>query len=243
MFTKPSLRRLPLEGTQNTRELGGYPCPGGSTRWGVYLRSDNPGALTPADIAYLQAYGLTDAVDLRHPRECAEQPSALALCGGFAAVNLPLIEHLRDISFEGDVPGSMAGLYIALLDEAAPRLAGVLRVLARAKGGALFHCAVGKDRTGVVAMLLLKLAGVANADVVADYAATDIYMTEVFEAQKRVFTSEIEEYVLKSHPTSMHRTLRHLKETYGTAEDYLLGAGLAAGDIARIREKFVEPAL
>ncbi len=105
----------------------------------------------------------------------------------------------------------------------------------------VFHCAVGKDRTGVVAMLLLKLAGVQDADVVADYAATDIYMTEVYEAQKRVFMGDIEDYMLKSHPASMRRALRHLQETYGSAEAYLLGASLAEADIARIREKFIQP--
>ena len=237
------LRRLPLAGTDNTRDIGGYPCPGGAVRWGAFVRSDCPEALTEADVDYLRAYGVTDVVDLRREDETKQFPSALAAAPGFALHHISLNNSIHGLDFEGDVPGSMAGLYMLLLDEAQPQIAQVINALANAPGGALFHCAVGKDRTGVIAMLLLKLAGVSDADIIADYAVTDIYMREAYSAQQSVFSqADIPAYILRSRPISMERVLRHLHETYGTAQEYLQKCGLSASALAALGKKLVQPA-
>lgn len=242
MQTPYPMRRLPLAGTKNTRDLGGYPCDGGATRWGVFLRSDNPAALTAADLEALRAFGVTDTIDLRRAEECARSPSLLCGAPGVAAHQLPLVHTLSDGAFEGDVPGSMSGMYIDLLDNRRTQVAQVMEALAEARGTALFHCAVGKDRTGVVAMLLLKLAGVANMDVVADYAVTDIYMREIFDAQVMAFQNfDIPDYILRSIPASMERVLAHLEENYGNTGDYLRGCGIPAARLERLREKFIQP--
>lgn len=239
MHISQGLRRLPLEGVRNTRDLGGYPCAGGATRWGVFLRSDVPRQLTPGDIEYLKAYGLTSVVDLRRDDERQVHPSLLANSEGIEVRNLSVNESFN-LDFEGDLPGSMAGLYISMLDRSAPAFVQVMQALADARGTALFHCAVGKDRTGVVAMFLLALAGVAEPDIVADYAVTDIYMRQIFDLQVRALQDEgVPDHVLRSIPASMERTLLHLNETYDGAERYLLDAGLAPQSIAAIREKFV----
>lgn len=240
MDNRKHLRRLPLAGAQNTRDLGGYPCAGGATRWGVFLRSDSPARLTEADLRYLAAYGVRAAVDLRSPQEGAAQPSRLASCPDFTVHNVSLNVNIEGIDYEGDLPGSMAGLYIALLDGCRPEITRVMQLLAQAEGGALFHCAVGKDRTGVIAMLLLKLAGVADDDVVADYAVTDIYFCEMLKAQAAVFAGQLPDHVLYSRPASMRRALRHLQECCGGAEAYLLACGLTPETLAAIRDKFVE---
>ena len=236
------MRRIPLQGTQNTRDLGGYPCEGGTTRWGVFLRSDSPHELTPADLRTLQQYGVRNTLDLRSPEECQAQPSALAAAGDFSCHQVSLSDQLLTADYEGDTPGSMAGLYITLLDDAMPELKLVMRILANAEGGTLFHCAVGKDRTGVVAMLLLSLAGVANADIVADYAITDIYMREVFNSFLKEMRGhpDFQEYRIHSAPKSMWRVLGHLYDVHGGPESYLLSAGLSVDEIDRLRGKFVD---
>lgn len=235
-------RRLPLAGAKNARDLGGYPCPGGTTRWRAFVRSDNPGALTPEDIAYLQAYGVNASIDLRHPDECLRSPSSLASAPGFVYHPVSVNNEFTDLDFEGDVPGSMSGFYIALMDKAPEAMARVFRLMAEAEGGVLFHCAVGKDRTGLVAMLLLQLAGVGDTDIVADYAVTDIYMKEIFDAQAAAFKNDhVPDYVLRSKPVSMHRTLAHLHQRYRDAAGYFAAIGLTEAEIALLKDRLVEP--
>ncbi len=234
-------RRLPLEGTQNTRDLGGYPCENGAiTRWGVFLRSDSPHGMTSQDVDHLLAYGVSNAIDLRTNDERKRSPSVLESAEAFSAYHVSMSDQMHATNFEGDLPGSMSGLYISLLDESGKDIARIFTILAEAETGVLFHCAVGKDRTGVVAMLLLKLAGVNDADVVADYSITEIYMHEVFSAESLALEKrDIPTFVLRSMPDSMRRVLKHLEETYQSAEKYLLSIGLTQGQIDSIRQKFV----
>ncbi len=234
------LRRLPLTGAQNTRDLGGYPCTGGTTRWGIFLRADSPHRLTGKDLTFLKDYGVRTAIDLRSDAERAQRPSALTTAAGFTPHHVCMTDQMNANNFEGDLPGSMSGLYISLLDNAGADIASVFRILATAQGGTLFHCAVGKDRTGVIAMLLLGLAGVSTEDIVADYSITEIYMREIFDEQLKTFQGyEIPAHVLRSLPESMTRVLDHLQENHHSAEAYLLKAGLSEQDLAAIREKFI----
>lgn len=240
METIKPLRRLPLQGTSNTRDLGGYPCAGGVTRWRAFVRSDRPDSLTAEDLAFLKAYGVANAVDLRGDTECQRRPSRLDEAAGFTLLHVPISDQIHDIDYEGDLPGSMSGLYIELLDNVGADIARVFRFFAGATGGCLFNCTVGKDRTGVVAMLLLSLAGVADADIVADYMMTEVYMRSFIG--DHMAEQEIPLYVLRSKPDSMWRALEHLNGTWGGAEKYLLGVGLSADELATIKARLVEPA-
>lgn len=242
-MNRKHLRRLPLEGSPNTRELGGYPCVGGgSTRWGVFLRSSSPHGMTPADLQYVSDYGVTTTVDLRSEEERTANPSRLESDERFAGFHVSMSDQIHSVNFEGDMPGTMSGLYINLLDNSRADIARVVRILAEGEEGCLFHCAVGKDRTGVIAMLLLGLAGVADADIVADYVVTEIYIRELMETSLAAMTErDIPTHVLRSIPESMWRVLQHLHETYGSAREYLLGAGLSGERLDGLCAKLVEP--
>lgn len=240
MATIKPVRRLPLQGTKNTRDIGGYPCAKGTVQWGVFVRSDNPGFLTAKDVEYLRDYGVADVVDLRREEEASNHPSVLVGAEGFTVHPISVSHEHHFNNIEGDVPGSMSGLYIAILEESKAEVAQVMRVFANAPGAVLFHCAVGKDRTGIMAMLLLDLAGVNEADIVADYAVTEIYMREIYEAQREVFlTQEVPDYVLRSRPASMTRVMAHLRDNYGTARGYLQEIGLTAAELERLEARLV----
>ncbi len=242
MTNHTHLRRLPLCGTSNTRELGGYPCCGGHTEWGVFLRSDLPENLSEGDVSLLREYGVRSVLDLRRHSERTAQPCALCGTEGFMLHELSINDNIDSIDFEGDVKGSMSGLYIFLLEHSGAAIADIFKFFAQEDGGILFHCAAGKDRTGVIAMLLLKLAGVSDEDVTADYAITDIYKNEPLNTTHNTFTgAPMQEYVLRSKPESMRRTLRHLQEKYGDAESYLLQAGADAQALWEIKRRFVKP--
>ena len=140
---------------------------------------------------------------------------------------------------------TLGELYVQLLDGAGDELLRVFTVLAADRGdgeaAALFHCAAGKDRTGVVAGLLLSLAGV-HADVIAeDYALTSAciapIMEELREGRPESVSDEQYEHFLGSDPDHMYTMLRHLDEQYGGAERYLRTIGVADEQIMRLKEK------
>ena len=241
------VRRLPLAGAPNTRDLGGYPCQGGMTRWGMFLRSASPANFLPEDIEALKQYGLTAVVDLRSDDECSRQPSKLLGVEGLKIHRIPLLDQINSANFEGDLPGSMSGLYISLLNKNGNDFVRIFEIFAEEEGCVLFNCTAGKDRTGMAAMLLLGLAGVNESDIEADYAMTEIYMAASFNNQKEELkkigiSQSVPEFVFRSMPESMRRTSRHLRENWGSAEGYLLDAGLPEETIERVKKKFVVPA-
>ena len=172
--------RLPLEGAHNVRELGGYPVAGGGqTHYHRFLRSDGLSALTPSDVEFLHAYGVRLVLDLRDPDEAAMNPDVF-LGDDVTVANVPLLAF--DISdkealekrFASEVP-TYEFFYDLMLSKK-PQLAQCFRLIAQAPKDAcvLFHCAVGKDRTGILAMLLMALAGCDKWDCVANYVPTRV---------------------------------------------------------------------
>ena len=185
------MRRLPLSGSFNTRDLGGFAAAGcRTTCWFKLYRSDSPAGLTAEDWEYLTDRGLCAVVDLRGKRETAARP--VRTPAGVIYQPLPLRFHGKDLSVRGEagIPhradGSVAldDILEALIPDYAKTfqfsLAAVVQILhflleKLPHGGVLFHCSAGKDRTGIVAATVLFLCGVATDDIVADYAVSEIY--------------------------------------------------------------------
>lgn len=234
---------LPLSGARNVRDLGGYSLKdGGTTAQGVFLRADGLHSLTGADWNALDEYGVGRVVDLRGVEEAQRQPDAIPGSCGIEYFHVPLLDQMNSSGFQGPLPASMGELYCALLDDSAADLGRVMELLARqSEGAALFHCSAGKDRTGVVTMLLLELAGVPDEEILADYSVSETYMQELFAWQKRAAAEagiQIPDYMLQSRPEEMRRTLEHLHQTYGSAEAYLLGpAGRTQAEVETLRER------
>lgn len=247
-------RPLSLEGAGNVRDLGGYPfsMPNGArgvTAHGAFLRGDALGNLTEGDVDELEGRGVATVVDLRGSIE--EERSRDPFGEGsrhpeVCLVRVPLLDQMNSSDFMGRLPSDMFAVYRMILDRQARELGRVLEVLADAKGAALFHCSAGKDRTGVVAMLLLKLAGVPDDAVIADYAATEAYMRPRFEAQMAQLAQagiEVPASMFGSKPEDMRRTLAHLRDAYGSAERYALEqAGCDASVVDGIRAKLSDRA-
>src|SRR5688572_11475261 len=169
--TRP--RVLGWDGCLNARDLGGYPTRNGQeTRWGAIVRSDNLTPLTAAGRQALVAYGVRTVIDLRRPSETAEFANPYAEPGphDVAYANVPFERPAADPDRE---PDSLAAQYRWMLDTFPGGVAAIVTAIARAPaGGVLIHCMGGKDRTGLIAALLLDLAGVERAVIGEDYALT-----------------------------------------------------------------------
>ncbi len=235
-------RDFKLEGALNCRELGGISTAGGgATAKGRFLRIDSPHALTEADLERLYAYGVRLAVDLRTEAECQRAPSALVGYRDVVYANIPLVDNVQSAGGLGPLPDSMGALYVEMLDLSGGAIASVLRLLAACPMCAMFNCTAGKDRTGVIAMLLLLAAGVGEETVCADYALSYDNLKEQVALQKRqiklAFGADIPDHVFRSDPEQMRTAIDHLNLRYGGARAYLTHIGLSDAEKASLLNK------
>ncbi|MFI0737538.1 tyrosine-protein phosphatase [Streptomyces sp. NPDC021100] len=169
-------RHLTFERLHNFRDLGGYPTRDGAVvRWGRLYRSDSLGKLAGADLERFLELGVGTVIDLRYPWEidaagrAPEHPS-------YTWHNLSIEHRPYDQAALGpDVaPGPyLAERYLEVAHDGAAELRRALDVIAEpGEGAVVFHCASGKDRTGLLAALLLILLGVEEADAVEDFTLT-----------------------------------------------------------------------
>jgi protein-tyrosine phosphatase len=114
-----------------------------------------------------------------------------------------------------------------------------------APGGVLIHCFAGKDRTGMSVALLLSVAGVSDEDISDDYALTTLNLDGLIRDWLYTIVDEVERERMRKLATpsreAMLDTLAYVHERYGSAEQYLLSAGVSAEHIARIKERLLEP--
>lgn len=172
MSDEPGLR---VEGLHNVRDLGGRPRRGGGTTpSGVFVRSEQPDLVRAPGWAALRAHGVRTVVDLRQPGERRSHRAAVP--DGIADLH---VDHdgLEHEAFWADYwDNGLVGTPLYYLPHIAAmpeRTVAVLSAIATAPEGAvLFHCAGGRDRTGLIAAVLLTLAGVEEDAIVADYLET-----------------------------------------------------------------------
>ena len=141
------------------------------------------------------------------------------------------------------IPERLSDLYITILNTHQEKIREVMERIVERKGEPIvFHCAVGKDRTGVIAMLLLRLAGVPEEIIVADYSVSAENMKSVFEEQRKIFQQkgiEVPEVLLSSPKEEMEKTLDYLKSTWGDVETYLKECGVEVEDLEKLKKVLV----
>lgn len=235
-------RLLPMEGARNIRDLGGYAARDGVTRPNVFFRGDSTADLTEEDVARLRERNLTLVIDLRSTLETVHAPSRL-LRPGILYRNIPMLDHINSGPMAGKFPASMGEMYMGLLEHSREDYREIFTLLSQSQGAALFHCTAGKDRTGMVAMLLLLLAGVPEKQVAEDYVATDAFLRDSFEAQIQAFARKgirLPAHLLRADRENIVFAMEGLKERFGGAERYLLDCGVTPDKLKAILERFVQ---
>ncbi|MDB5530306.1 MAG: protein tyrosine/serine phosphatase [Devosia sp.] len=232
-------RHLTLPNTHNVRDLGGYArTHGGITQWRRVLRGDSLFHLSQVGRDQLLAEGLSLVIDLRGPGELASAPNPFADDASVVYRNIALFDALSPIAI-ADTPFDMAARYRDALDRCGDRIAQVLGAIAGApEGMVLFHCTVGKDRTGIVAALLLLLADVAEDDIITDYALTATLAAPMLDrlrlaARERAVDMAHLDLVLASDATTMQAMLAHLRNQHGGIANYCHASGLGIAEIDR----------
>ncbi len=250
-MTDVATRRLTWDACLNVRDLGGHPTVGGRTRWGALVRADTLCRLTPRGRAAVVDYGVGTVVDLRAAWELELAPNPFAgateSAGPPRYLNLPLSDS-TDTSLQTALRDAAGHREInrLILDRCAAHLAAIVRAVADAPaGGILVHCHAGKDRTGLVVAMLLALADVPEDVIAEEYALSEAYLKELYDAELERFTGSAAERarmveLMRSDPATILDSLSHLRAAHGDVRAYLLAAGLAARDLERVRARLVE---
>jgi len=238
-----SKRELQIEIAYNVRHIGGYQAARGVTNHNI-VRSAGLQRLTERGLGALADAGITTIVDLRSTVERTEQGAPDSARFGIRNVHNPIWEADASPAGLGDAFDGYAPIYRAMLDSGASAYRRLFETIVESPEGVLFHCAAGKDRTGVAAALLLELAGVADADIIDDYALSASLLAPMFaEFAPRMAERGIDaakaRRLMASDPEDITDTLAHLRDRHGNAEGYMRSIGMSPGAIEDLNARLV----
>ena len=246
-------RHLKVEGAFNVRDLGGYETrEGRRTQWRRFLRADCLDKIEGAHLTSRIDGGLRTVVDLRGVREAHEKPSVFH--GSTTAPTYINVDLMGDPDPANDPanwprppepPQRYLALYTSWLDDRQESIRTVLSSFTESDAlPALFNCHAGKDRTGVIAALLLGLAGVPDETIIADYALSgpNLWPREMAafrethgeDCSMEDFSAEV------SSARSMELTLDYLNERYGGIPTYLTTIGLSSDELESLRKALLD---
>ena len=244
-------RELNFDGLPNVRDLGGIPLAdrSGVVDCGRVLRSASPQLLTEQGAEQLIAYGVKTVIDLRSPTEAETEGSGPLTRhyndGTLQRINVALLSDMQrktDPVGTADAVEDPSQHYINYLADPSPfiRISRALLDATAQGGSVLLHCALGKDRTGVSAAVLLDVAGADHGSVVHDYDWTRHHVRQIVErlgatgSYRRDFTTPDWDS-LAPQPAGIAGMLEWLHQRFGGAGDYLHQGGLDLSELAQLR--------
>jgi protein-tyrosine phosphatase len=245
-------RWIDLDGADNMRDLGGLEVTGGGrTRFDRLLRSGTLQDLTADDVSRLvKDMGVHTVLDLRLPDEAEREGSALADIPVVRYLSLPLSSagRIRADAVADAAEIDIVAHYVALLEGSSENIVTAARVFTdEVNLPAVFHCAAGKDRTGVLAAVVLDAVGVGSAAIVADYALTQQRMRQISERLLRLETYREMRALSKgikgagtADEASMAAFLDQLHGQYGSGAGYLTAHGMDSSELAALRATLVQ---
>ena len=258
--TEPHSRRrcLPLQGTPNFRDMGGYTgADGRSVKWGYLFRSGQLSTLSPSDRDLLGELGLHLVCDFRRVEEQARDPSLLPVPGP-QVVSLPIApgsngSFLEEAGSSGAVDrramfGFMVDINRDFAVQQVETYASMFELLLESEDTRmLVHCAAGKDRTGFAAAIILLALGVSRATVMEDYLLTAQYFhpqREIERLREKYGMEDLDTEaimpVLEVHPEYLQAGFDAIDAEFASLEDYLDQAlGVDEGKREVLRQRYL----
>ena len=232
-------RRLAFPQLLNARDLGGCPTlDGGRTRFRSLVRADDLAQLNEAGLKALADYGIETVIDLRWTEEAQRHPSPIPhLLPQMRYQRLALLTPTEDEWRMRSADATKELWNCVVLEKVRAELKEVLAAIAAAAPGAvLFHCVAGKDRTGLVAALLLALADVVPETIARDYAASTDSLREGYLTRYATVDPARILAALHCPEEGAHNMLKFLAHA-GGVRAYLREIGLTAAEISRLRAR------
>jgi protein-tyrosine phosphatase len=224
-----------FEACFNFRDLGGYHSRyGAAVTRGRLFRSDSLHRMTARDAHVLAGLGIRTVLDLRADGERARDGGLRHGRVDLAVRAVPMADRAALAAPRAVTPSlaERAERYLRMARESATVIGAAMGVLADATAvPAVFHCAAGRDRTGVLAAVLLMILGVDDADIVTDYALTQRSKARTDEWVTRNEPATLEMWsrypadLRTTYPHTMELFLARFRDEFGTVENYLADAG------------------
>jgi protein-tyrosine phosphatase len=244
-------RLVALEAAHNFRDIGGYHTSDGrTTRWNVLYRADGLGTLTEADQSLVRLLGLRTVIDLRSQAELDDRGHFPHDTFDLDFVHLPILDQLwqeESLTHFGDDREFLLWAYRDMLHVGAHRFAAAITRLARPDAlPAVFHCTAGKDRTGVLAALLLSAVGVRRDEVLADYAMTAAGIARMIAWAERespetaARLAATPAWYFAALPEALDHILDDLCAAHGSIREYVCSIGVDEGAIEELSERLLE---
>lgn len=237
-------RLITLDTAHNVRHIGGYATGDGKQTRPDVVRAASLHRLTDAGLDSLVAAGIGVVVDLRSQAE-RDQVVTPDLAGrGIKHVHAPVFQaDAPSAANADDFPGFQA-MYRDFLRTGIEAYRTLFEELALSHNGFLYHCAIGKDRTGVATMLLLELAGVSDEDILEDYSHSSELLALVYEQWEASLVRDgkpVEPARLRqtSDAADIADTLGHVRAEWGGAAGYMASIGIDGEVVAMLRRRLV----
>lgn len=263
------VKSLNLKKLRNTRDLGGLKCDDGRTiKHGKLIRSGKLSKLPPETVDALKSLGVNTVVDLRIFTEIEEYPDTLwegvryvhqpLLCTATPGITrdksmrITMVKEARRIKKEfGSADNYMAAMYNSILTSEEPKkhLTAVLREIIDNEGCILWHCSGGKDRAGIVSMLVETLLGVKWDDIMADFIASARFhkrryfwnRVAIYAVPSTVRFKKILLVMMETKPSYLTDSIKALNEKYGSVINYCKAElGVTDRDIEKLKAKYLE---
>ena len=235
-----------LKGAYNVRDLGGLRTRDRrETRYRLVYRGDSLDAITPEDGELLFGeMGIGAIVDLRTKAET--ERSGLEFPAPRYRYSVLVEGRLGHEPFPSDDPAELAKVYLTNIITGRAAVRGTLAVVAanlQAGLATLFHCAAGRDRTGVIAGVLLGLVGVTDGQIAKDYVQSNRNARRVTKklAENPLYANHDTNRpeVILLHEQTILGFMRLLREQFGGPRQFCLDSGVEPETISVIEERFV----
>jgi protein-tyrosine phosphatase len=242
-------RLIPFDEVLNFRDLGGYPTSDGRvTRWRRLYRSNVLHDLSVEDLELFQSLGIVTVVDLRSPGEVERTGYGLLADEPIRFVNSSV---LSNAALEERIDGSLTSDYLVkryqfYLETGAAAMAHALEEMAKEENYPLvFNCFFGKDRTGVLAALVLSCVGVDREAVIEDYAFTATRVPLILEKMRqdpvhRDTIDQTDPMLLAANEMTMSRFLDEVDRRYGGARAWAEGVGVSRSTLDALSDRLLE---
>ena len=241
-------RWLPMQGCVNFRDLGGYRnSQGQSVRWRRLFRSDALQDMTSGDSTLaIEKLNIGLVVDLRNTNEANRDGRGPLPELGADYRHFPLLDARGAIPpfTGGDIVERLSATYQWLVHNSGDGVAEAVSAIGESLHGgkaAVFHCSAGKDRTGLLAALILEVLGVSPETIIDDYMLTDEVVEGIVRRIKVIEqNSTPTAQTLAPQPEAFQAFQQALQEGYGGAEPYLRRQGVGDETLERLRNGLLE---
>lgn len=232
---------VPLTGAINVRDLGGLSAAGGAVvARGRLLRADSLDVCTASDATLLTDTGIAYRLDLRASDEVGDL-TLDAPISTLASSRRPLLGRNKDSGANPAVQResfNLVDFYERFITTGARHtVEAIVDLIDHSDQGIVFHCAGGKDRTGVLTALVLDLLGVDDTDIVTDYALTQLRIAGIRQAMERrgYRVDELPQALFEATPETMIEFLGRLRAQFGSAAEWASQAGVPDSMVDRLR--------